>query len=98
MNPTAFDTMLQIAPMVLIFVIMYFLMIRPQQKRAQQHRAKIDAVRRGDKVILGGGMLGEVAHVKDAEVEVIIAPDVRVRVIKSTLADVMTKNVANTVG
>jgi preprotein translocase subunit YajC len=91
-NPTTFDTMLQLAPMVLVFVIMYFLMIRPQQKRAQQHRAKIDAVRRGDKVILGGGILGEVAHVKDSEVEVQIAPDVRVRVLKSTLADVMSKN------
>jgi preprotein translocase subunit YajC len=79
---------MQIAPLLLIFVIFYFLLIRPQQKKMKEHRALIDAVKRGDTVVTGGGLIGKVTRAEDNEVEVEIAPNVRVKVVKSTLADV----------
>ena len=79
---------MQIAPLLLIFVIFYFLLIRPQQKKMKEHRALIDAVKRGDTVVTGGGLIGKVTRADDNEVEVEIAPNVRVKVVKSTLADV----------
>lgn len=79
---------IQVAPLLLIFVIFYFLLIRPQQKRMKEHRALIDAVKKGDGVVTGGGLVGKVTKVEDAEVEVEIAPNVRVKVVKSTLSDV----------
>lgn len=79
-------------PLILIFVIFYFLLIRPQQKRQKQHQAKLSAARRGDKVVLGGGILGSVVKViDDNELQVKIADDVEVRVLKTTLMDVLTK-------
>lgn len=83
---------MQFLPLVLIFVIMYFLLIRPQQKRVKQHRAMVDAVRRGDQVVTQGGIVGKVVKVRDDnEVEVEIAEGVKVRVIKATLANVISK-------
>ena len=79
---------MQIVPLVFIFVIFYFLLIRPQQKRAKEHRALIEAVKKGDTVVTGGGLVGKVTKVDEQEVEVEIAANVRVRVVKSTLADV----------
>lgn len=81
---------LQIVPLLLIFVIFYFLMIRPQQRRMREHRALIDAVKKGDTVVTGGGLVGKVVKVDANEVDVEIAPTVKVRVVKSTLADVRT--------
>ena len=81
---------MQMAPLLLIFVIFYFLLIRPQQKRMKEHRALIDAVKRGDTVVTGGGLIGKATKVDTDEVEVEIAPNVRVRVVKSTLTDVRT--------
>jgi preprotein translocase subunit YajC len=81
---------LQIAPLLLIFVIFYFLMIRPQQRRMKEHRALIDAVKKGDEVVTGGGLIGKVTRVQDQEVEVEIAPNTRVKVVKATLTDVRT--------
>ncbi len=78
-------------PLVLIFVVFYFLLIRPQQKRAKEHRAMIEAVRRGDKIVTAGGIVGKITKVKDDRVEVEIAEGVRVDVMKSTIADVLTK-------
>ncbi|MFV2003172.1 MAG: preprotein translocase subunit YajC [Paracoccaceae bacterium] len=79
-------------PLILIFAIMYMLLIRPQQKKAKEHRAMVDAVRRGDQVVTQGGIIGKVAKVRDErEVEVEIAKGVKVRVIKSTLAQVISK-------
>jgi preprotein translocase subunit YajC len=84
--------LLNIAPWVLIFAIFYFLMIRPQQQRAKQHREMIDNVRRGDTVVTAGGIVGRVAKVKDeGEIMVEIADNVQVRVLKSTLSDVRAK-------
>ena len=87
--PNAFA---QFVPLILIFAIMYFLLIRPQQKKMKEHRAMVDAVRRGDQVITQGGIIGKVTKVKeDGEIEVEIADGVRVRVIKHTLAQVLNK-------
>ncbi|MEC7256651.1 MAG: preprotein translocase subunit YajC [Pseudomonadota bacterium] len=82
----------QFLPLILIFGIMYFLLIRPQQKKVKQHQAMVEALRRGDKVVTQGGIIGEVVKVKDGgEIEVEIAEGVKVRVIKSTIATVMSK-------
>ena len=82
----------QFLPLILIFAIMYFLLIRPQQKKMKEHQAMIEAVRRGDQVITQGGIVGKVTKVKDdGEVEVEIADGVKVRVVKATLAQVLNK-------
>jgi preprotein translocase subunit YajC len=82
----------QFIPLILIFAIMYFLLIRPQQNKLKQHKAMVAAVRRGDQVITQGGIIGKVTKVKDDnEVEVEIANGVKVRLIKSTIADVISK-------
>ena len=81
-----------ILPWLLIFVIFYVLMIRPQQRRVKQHQATIAAVKKGDEVVTGGGIRGRITKVTDDEVEVEIANGVRVRVIKSTLTHVVTAN------
>ncbi|MBD3785803.1 MAG: preprotein translocase subunit YajC [Sphingomonadales bacterium] len=82
----------QFLPLILIFVIMYFMLIRPQQKKAKEHRAMIEALRRGDQVLTSGGIIGKVTHVReDGELEIEIAPNVKVRVIKSTIAQVLSK-------
>ncbi len=78
-------------PILLIFLIMYFLMIRPQQRKLKEHKAMVEALRRGDQVVTAGGMIGKVVKVADAEVEVELAPNVKVRVIKNTIAQVMSK-------
>ena len=82
----------QFIPLILIFAIMYFLLIRPQQKKMKEHQAMVAAVRRGDVVVTQGGLIGKVSKVKeDGEVEVEIADGVRVRVVQSTIADVRSK-------
>ena len=80
--------LVQMLPLVLIFVIFYFLLIRPQQRRMKQHQAMIGAVKKNDIAVTGGGIVGKVIRVDEAEVELEIAPNVRVKVVKSTLADV----------
>ena len=79
-------------PLILIFLIMYFLMIRPQQKKMKEHKAMVEALRRGDQVMTGGGILGKVHKVNDDGVlEVEIADGVRVRVPRHTITQVMAK-------
>ena len=87
----AYAGLIQFVPIVAIFVIFYFLMIRPQQARAKVHRAMLDAVKRGDEVVTAGGIIGRVTKVSDAELEVEVAPNVRHRVVRGTLAEVRTK-------
>ena len=80
-------------PIILIFVIMYFLLIRPQQKKIKEHKMMVDAIRRGDQVITQGGIIGKITKVKEGEeVEVEIASNVKVTVIKSTLVNVLNKS------
>ncbi len=81
---------MNIAPLILIFVVFWFLLIRPQQRRMKEHGAKIAAVKRGDNIVTGGGLLGKVTKVEDDHVEVEIASGVKVRAVKSTLADVLS--------
>lgn len=83
-----------IAPLIFIFAIMYFLMIRPQQQRMKQHREMVENVRRGDTVVTAGGIVGRIAKVPvkdDPEVTVEIADNVQVRILKSTLSEVRAK-------
>lgn len=81
----------QVLPLLMIFVVFYFLLIRPQQKRAKEHAAKIEAVAKNDEVVTGGGLIGKVTKVADDHVEVELAPNVRVKALKSTLADVKSR-------
>ena len=82
----------QFIPLILIFAIMYFLLIRPQQKKAKEHTNMVSNLRRGDNIITQGGIVGKVAKVKeDGEIEVEIAEGIKVRVIKSTVATVISK-------
>jgi len=83
--------LISFVPILLIFLIMYLLMIRPQQKKVKEHRAMVEALRRGDQVVTAGGVIGKVTKVMDNEVEVELAKDVRVRVIKHTISSVMSK-------
>lgn len=84
--------LVQLAPLLLIFVVFYFFMIRPQQQRTKQHRTMLDALRRGDRIVTAGGILGTVAKVvNDNEVAVDIADNVRVRVVRSTITQVLAK-------
>jgi preprotein translocase subunit YajC len=80
-------------PLVLIFVVFYFLLIRPQQKRAKNHRTMLAAVTRGDKVVTGGGVIGVVTKVvNDEEIAVEIAEGVKIRVQRALLASVQSKS------
>jgi len=79
---------MQMVPLIAIFVIFYFLLIRPQQKRMKQHRAMIEGAKKGDQVVTGGGLIGKVTKVEDQYVEVEIAPNVKVKAVKSTLSDI----------
>jgi preprotein translocase subunit YajC len=85
-----FGVLIGLAPWLLIFVIFYVLMIRPQQRRVKEHQAAIAAVKKGDEVITGGGIRGKVTRVTDEEAEVEIANGVKVRVVKSTISHVLT--------
>jgi preprotein translocase subunit YajC len=100
------STIVQMAPLGLIFVVFYFFMIRPQQKKAKDQRAMLDAIRRGDRVVTGGGILGTVQRVpmvqdKDGkqvpsqEIEVEIAKDIRVTVLRDTITSVLKPVAAN---
>ncbi len=84
--------MLQLLPLVLIFVVFYFLLIRPHQKKAKMHRTMVEAVKRGDKVITGGGLVGTVTKAPEGnEIQVEIAEGVRVKVLRHTLTEILTK-------
>lgn len=86
------DVLMSLVPFVLIFVIMWFLIIRPQQKRVKAHQELIKNVRRGDTIITSGGIIAKVAKVvDDAEIEAEIADGVRVRILKGMISDVRAK-------
>ena len=90
--PAGFD-FISLMPLVLIFVVFYFLLIRPQQKKMKSHRDMIGGVKRGDKVLTGGGIIGTVVKVEDTDdvLLVEIAKDIRVRVARSTISDLLNK-------
>ncbi|MDB5369038.1 MAG: yajC [Roseomonas sp.] len=88
---------MQLAPLLLIFVVFYFLLIRPQQKRAKEHRVMLTSLKRGDRIITAGGILGTVTKVKEGseEVEVEIAANVRINVVRTTIGSVIRPVPAN---
>ncbi|WP_019903890.1 preprotein translocase subunit YajC [Methylobacterium sp. 77] len=87
------DIALQVVPFVLIFVIMYFLILRPQQRRVKEHQALVKNVRRDDTIVTTGGLVGRVTKVTDEspEIEVEIAPNVRVRIVRTMVSEVRVK-------
>jgi preprotein translocase subunit YajC len=86
------DVVMQFAPFAIIIIIMYFLIMRPQQKRAREHAELIKNVRRGDTIVMTGGLIGKVNRViDDAEVEMEVAPNVKVRVARSMISEVRAK-------
>ncbi len=89
----------QFAPLLLIFGVFYFLLIRPQQTRAKEMKVMLTALRRGDRIVTAGGILGVVQRVKDGsdEIDVEIAPNVRVTVLRDTISTVIKPVVANDV-
>jgi preprotein translocase subunit YajC len=91
--PGANDMFMQLLPFVFVLIIMYFLLIRPQQKRAKAHQEMVKNLRRGDTVVMNSGMIGKITKViDDAEVEVEIADNVRVRLIRGMVAEVRNKS------
>ena len=82
----------QFVPLILIFAIMYFLLIRPQQRKLKDHKKMVESLRRGDMIVTQGGLIGKVTKVKeDNEIEVELSEGVKVRVVQSTVAQVLSK-------
>ena len=82
----------QFVPLILIFAIMYFLLIRPQQRKLKDHKKMVESLRRGDMIVTQGGLIGKVTKVKeDNELEVELSEGVKVRVVQSTVAQVLSK-------
>ena len=86
--------LISLLPLVLIFVVFYFLLIRPQQKKMKSHRSMVEAVQRGDQVVTGGGIVGTVtkAPSEGTQIQVEIAEGVRVKVVRTTLQEVVSKD------
>ena len=84
----------QFIPLILIFVIFYFFLIRPQQKRVKDHKNMVDSLKRGDEVITSGGIIGIVERVmEDDRIEVVLTDNVKVQVIKSTITSLLKKEI-----
>ncbi|MGH6905155.1 MAG: preprotein translocase subunit YajC [Geminicoccaceae bacterium] len=93
-GPVGFD-LISLMPLLLIFVVFYFLLIRPQQKKMKAHRDMVGALKRGDRVLTAGGIIGTVVKVEDDNTLLIdIAKDVRVRVARSTISELLTRPAA----
>ena len=78
-------------PLILIFIIFYFLLIRPQQKKAKEHKILLDSIKRGDQILTSGGMIGKVIKADANELTVEISNNVNVRIFRSTVSDVLNK-------
>ncbi|MEZ5479749.1 MAG: preprotein translocase subunit YajC [Thiolinea sp.] len=77
--------------MVVFFAIMYFMIIRPQQKRAKEHKAMLESLGKGDEIVTGGGLLGKISNITDNFIEIEVADNIRVKVQKQAVATVMPK-------
>ena len=80
----------QFIPLILVFIIMYFLILRPQQKKMAAHRTMVEALKKGDTIVTQGGIIGRVTAVRENELEVEIAPQTRVKIVRGTVAQVVT--------
>ena len=78
-------------PLILIFIIFYFLLIRPQQKKAKEHIALLESIKRGDQILTSGGVIGKVIKADEKELSVEISSNVNVKILRSTVADVLKK-------
>ncbi len=85
------STITGMLPLVLMFVVLYFVMIRPQMKRQKEHRAMVEAIAKGDEVVIGGGMLGRVTQLSEQYLSVEIASGVEVQVQRATVVQVLPK-------
>jgi preprotein translocase subunit YajC len=85
------SSLMQFLPLVLMFVVLYFVMIRPQMKRQKEHRSMIDALAKGDEVVIGGGVIGRVAKMGDSVLHVEVAKDVEIQVQRSSVVQVLPK-------
>ena len=82
----------QFIPLILIFIIFYFFLIRPQQKRVKDHKAMVESLKRGDEIITSGGIIGTIDRVmEDDRIEVIVAENVKVQIIRSTITSLLKK-------
>ena len=82
----------QFIPLILIFIIFYFFLIRPQQKRVKDHKIMVDSLKRGDEVITSGGIIGTVDRImEDDRIEVIIGENTKVQIIRSTITSLLKK-------
>jgi preprotein translocase subunit YajC len=97
LSPETLSSITQFAPILLIFAVFYFILIRPQQQRQREAKAMLSAIKRGDRVVTGGGLLATVQRVREGsnEVEVEIAPGVKVTVLRETISTVVKPTVAN---
>jgi preprotein translocase subunit YajC len=89
--PAGGSSLMSMLPLVLMFVVLYFIMIRPQQKRAKEHKAMIDAIAKGDEVVIGGGLLGKISKVGDSYLSVEVASGVEVQCQRSAVLQVLPK-------
>ena len=85
------DSLMSMLPLVLMFVVLYFVMIRPQMKKSKEHRAMVDALAKGDEVVTGGGMLGKVTKLGDYYLSLEIASDVEIQIQRSAVVQVLPK-------
>ena len=90
-NGGAASSLMQFLPLVLMFVVLYFIMIRPQMKRQKEHKAMIEALAKGDEVVIGGGLIGRVAKLGDSVLHVEVAKDVEIQVQRSSVVQVLPK-------
>ena len=85
------STLFSLLPLVLMFVVLYFIMIRPQMKRQKEHKAMIEAVAKGDEVVIGGGLLGKISKLGETYVSVEVAANVEVQVQRTSIVQVLPK-------
>ena len=85
------STLFSLLPLVLMFVVLYFIMIRPQMKRQKEHKAMIEAVAKGDEVVIGGGMLGKISKLGETYLSVEVANNVEVQVQRAAIVQVLPK-------
>jgi len=85
------STLMSMLPLVLMFVVLYFVMIRPQMKKQKEHKAMIDALAKGDEVVTGGGLFGKVTKISDATVSLEVASGVEIQLQRSAVVQVLPK-------
>jgi len=85
------STLFSLLPLVLMFVVLYFIMIRPQMKRQKEHKAMVESVAKGDEVVIGGGMLGKISKLGESYLSIEVAPGVEVQVQRAAIVQVLPK-------